>query len=176
MTANITRARPEDAEAVKVLEKENGLSPWTIADYRREADRQASVFLVARERQEPGISGFLIMRLIMASESLSSGMPSVLEAELLNFCVRYDLRRTGLGRALFLEAIRDILLVPESRIFLEVRESNEAARAFYTSLGFVETGRRAQFYRAPVEDAVTMKLAGDKLLAKKTADAVVFEV
>jgi len=39
-------------------------------------------------------------------------------------------------------------------VFLEVRESNTAARRLYQKLGFEETGRRKSYYSNPVEDAV----------------------
>jgi len=41
--------------------------------------------------------------------------------------------------------------------FLEVRESNTAARALYGSRGFREIGRRKNYYRRPVEDALVMR-------------------
>jgi ribosomal-protein-alanine N-acetyltransferase len=41
--------------------------------------------------------------------------------------------------------------------FLEVRESNLAARALYGSRGFTEIGRRHRYYRRPVEDALVMR-------------------
>jgi ribosomal-protein-alanine N-acetyltransferase len=46
---------------------------------------------------------------------------------------------------------------------LEVRVGNQAALGLYAALGFVEQGRRARYYRDPVEDAVMMRmeLAGD---------------
>jgi len=44
-------------------------------------------------------------------------------------------------------------------VHLEVRASNEAARALYARLGFVETGRRPRYYAAPEEDAVLLSLA-----------------
>jgi ribosomal-protein-alanine N-acetyltransferase len=40
------------------------------------------------------------------------------------------------------------------RLFLEVRESNAAARRLYIKQGFAETGRRKRYYRNPVEDAI----------------------
>jgi ribosomal-protein-alanine N-acetyltransferase len=43
-------------------------------------------------------------------------------------------------------------------VLLEVRESNQAARAFYASLGFVDDGRRRGYYADPVEDAVLLRL------------------
>ena len=41
--------------------------------------------------------------------------------------------------------------------FLEVRESNSAARALYNSRGFIEIGRRSKYYRRPVEDALVLR-------------------
>ena len=41
--------------------------------------------------------------------------------------------------------------------FLEVRESNSAARALYGSRGFTEIDRRRNYYRRPVEDALVMR-------------------
>jgi ribosomal-protein-alanine N-acetyltransferase len=44
-------------------------------------------------------------------------------------------------------------------IFLEVRESNAAARALYAGFGFREVGRRARYYSRPVEDAIVLRAA-----------------
>ena len=41
---------------------------------------------------------------------------------------------------------------------LEVRASNAPARALYTAQGFKEVGRRKQYYRRPVEDAIVLRL------------------
>jgi ribosomal-protein-alanine N-acetyltransferase len=41
-------------------------------------------------------------------------------------------------------------------IFLEVRESNTAALALYGSFGFKVSGRRNNYYRNPVENAIVM--------------------
>ena len=43
-------------------------------------------------------------------------------------------------------------------VFLEVRESNGAARALYAALGFTELARRKAYYSNPREDAVVMRL------------------
>jgi len=44
-------------------------------------------------------------------------------------------------------------------MFLEVRESNRAARALYASRGFEEISRRRGYYRTPVEDALVLRRA-----------------
>jgi ribosomal-protein-alanine N-acetyltransferase len=41
--------------------------------------------------------------------------------------------------------------------YLEVRESNKAARRLYESRGFREIGRRERYYRRPVEDALVLR-------------------
>jgi ribosomal-protein-alanine N-acetyltransferase len=47
--------------------------------------------------------------------------------------------------------------VPDNQVFLEVRESNQAARIFYKSMGFQEVGIRKEYYQAPLEAAIVMK-------------------
>jgi ribosomal-protein-alanine N-acetyltransferase len=42
-------------------------------------------------------------------------------------------------------------------VYLEVRASNDHARALYDSRGFVEVGRRKAYYRRPVEDAIVLR-------------------
>jgi ribosomal-protein-alanine N-acetyltransferase len=42
------------------------------------------------------------------------------------------------------------------RVFLEVRESNAGARSFYARLEFAEAGRRRNYYRDPMEDALLL--------------------
>ena len=79
------------------------------------------------------------------------------EGEILNLAVAPSVRRTGLGRAL----VEDILDALGGRgvrqVYLEVRESNAPARALYAAHGFREVGRRKQYYRRPVEDAIVLR-------------------
>ena len=42
------------------------------------------------------------------------------------------------------------------RCFLEVRQSNEAARSLYNSSEFEEIGKRRNYYSFPREDAIVM--------------------
>jgi ribosomal-protein-alanine N-acetyltransferase len=84
----------------------------------------------------------------LASRTLVKG-----EREILNLAVAPEFRRQGIARHLweaFFEACPDT-------VFLEVRESNAAARSLYLSLGFQELGRRRGYYETPLEAAIVMK-------------------
>ena len=72
------------------------------------------------------------------------------EREILNVAVHAARRRHGVARKL-LEAE---LSRPKTQWFLEVRESNDAARRFYESLGFRAAGRRENYYRSLDEDSL----------------------
>ena len=81
------------------------------------------------------------------------------EWEIENVLIDSAFQRRGLASQLlrtFLDIARQS--GPKS-IFLEVRESNQLARALYEKAGFIQTGRRSRYYRDPVEDAVLYKLA-----------------
>jgi ribosomal-protein-alanine N-acetyltransferase len=84
------------------------------------------------------------------------------EAEVLNLAVTSSRRQLGEGGALLNAALAAFRVSGVSRVFLEVRESNAAAIAFYAKYGFARTGRRPGYYRAPVEAAIVMekKLTG----------------
>jgi ribosomal-protein-alanine acetyltransferase len=78
------------------------------------------------------------------------------ESEILNLAVAPNRRRRGVGRQLMETALEGAVSAGARRVFLEVRESNGAARAFYSRLGFVEGGRRRNYYRQPSEDALLL--------------------
>ena len=75
------------------------------------------------------------------------------EWEIENIVVDSALRRRGCAKLL----LRELLGLPRPRrcwrVLLEVRESNEAARALYAQWGFQMIGRRKNYYRDPEEDA-----------------------
>jgi ribosomal-protein-alanine N-acetyltransferase len=69
------------------------------------------------------------------------------EAEVLTLAVAPVMRRQGIARRLLgaLEAqARDLRA---ERVFLEVAEGNRAALGLYRTAGYVESGRRAGYYR-----------------------------
>lgn len=80
------------------------------------------------------------------------------ECELENIVVSHAARRKGIGRQL-MDALKSAIYETNCEsVFLEVRESNQAARAFYESVGFEANGRRKFYYSNPSEDAVLYRL------------------
>lgn len=69
-----------------------------------------------------------------------------------------DFRKQGIGRKLLLYALKSARDEGVIRSFLEVRESNEVAIKMYKNFGFVEDGRRKEYYKDNNEDAILMTL------------------
>jgi ribosomal-protein-alanine N-acetyltransferase len=80
------------------------------------------------------------------------------EWELENIVVAEESRRQGVGTRLLFEFIEQALTGGAAAIFLEVRQSNQPARAFYRRAGFVEIGLRKGYYVSPPEDAILYRL------------------
>jgi ribosomal-protein-alanine N-acetyltransferase len=81
------------------------------------------------------------------------------EWELENIAVAGKARRQGIGARLLAELIEHARAAHGRGIFLEVRESNQAARALYGKAGFKETGLRKSYYSDPPEDAILCRLS-----------------
>lgn len=139
--------RDQDLIEVVEIEEMSGLNRWGYDAYRRELfTNPNSVMMVARNLHPgPMIAGFF------------AGWIVEDEMHINNVASRPAFRRIGVARSL-LEAAMD-----ESRyrgvrlVILEVRASNEAAQALYKKLGFKLVGRRRDYYRGPVEDALVMR-------------------
>ena len=79
------------------------------------------------------------------------------EGQITNVATHPDYRRRGYGAAVLDGLLSFAAQNGLNEIYLEVRSSNEAARALYGTRGFECVGERKGFYRFPAEDAVIMK-------------------
>ena len=78
------------------------------------------------------------------------------EGEIPNVCVAAAARRRGIGKLLMDALCEEARGCGITSLFLEVRQSNAAARGLYRLSGFEEIGIRKGFYELPKEDAVLM--------------------
>ncbi len=89
-----------------------------------------------------------------------AGMLTVLDtADITNVAVLPEYRRRGLAKELLVALADAAREEGVTRLQLEVRESNTAARTLYGSLGFTVDGKRKHYYKKPDEDAVLMSLS-----------------
>ncbi len=132
----------DDLEQVMVIEKENFSEPWTETGFFSFLIRQDTLFLVAEESGE--IAGYC--GLVMAPD----------EGDVTNVSVAKNRRRQGIGAMLVRELIRRAGENGVTKLYLEVRESNQAAIALYESLGFKKDGVRRDYYEEPRENAALM--------------------
>jgi len=81
------------------------------------------------------------------------------EWEIENIAVSGPARRHGLGSHLLGEFLHLAQSQGGKAVFLEVRESNHAARNLYEKWAFSETGRRKGYYQDPPEDALVLRFS-----------------
>lgn len=82
------------------------------------------------------------------------------EAEVLTLATDPPHRRQGLARAALADFEAAAAARGAVRVFLEVAETNAAARALYAATGYREIGRRADYYVAGVAALVLEKRIG----------------
>ena len=133
---------------------------WNQAEYLKlfslhELDAQSQIEAGTRSQPQPrtalvveqdgNVVGFIVGRQVDA------------EWEIENIAVTGAARRRGLGSRL----VGELLDLARSRggksVFLEVRESNRAARSLYEKWAFIEVGCRKTYYQNPPEDALVLK-------------------
>ncbi|MEZ5505322.1 MAG: ribosomal protein S18-alanine N-acetyltransferase [Gammaproteobacteria bacterium] len=82
------------------------------------------------------------------------------ECHILNICVEPDKHGLGLGRMLLRHALECAVDLGAEQSFLEVRPSNVSAIRLYESMGYLQVGRRRDYYPAgdTREDALVYQL------------------
>lgn len=156
---HIRTATRDDIPAVMALEAQAATaSHWRGEDYLKIFDDTAPRLALVVEARDgfrtvegggtthPKLRAFLV--------ALCAGP----EWEIENIVVAIQAQRHGLATCLLAELLGRARAAGAEALFLEVRESNLAARALYEKHGFAETGRRKRYYSDPPEDAITYEL------------------
>jgi len=116
---------------------------WSLEQYQTACSESQPQRILLVIEEDGTIQGFLVARAVEH------------EWEIENVAIAAPARRRGLGARLLGHFLQLVRRRAGASVFLEVRESNRAARGLFEQFGFLESGRRTKYYRHPEEDAVT---------------------
>ena len=142
---SIEDATADDLAAVVDLEQMTFDQPWSRRDFEIELRLERSRLKLLRFCAGKAPIGFISYWIVEE------------EIQLMKVATDPRHRRLGLARTLIEAMIADGRQQGASRVTLEVRPSNRAARQLYHTLGFAEVGRRPGYYRDG-EDALLLDL------------------
>lgn len=146
-TVKIRTATSEDIDELMKLERASHTAAhWTLRQYRDLFEAQPAMLVLVGVADDGGMLGFLVARHVAG------------EWELENIIVSTTERRKGVGTRLIQRLVEAARQEAAKSIFLEVRESNEAARRFYEQTGFRQNGVRKHYYVDPAENAILYEL------------------
>jgi ribosomal-protein-alanine acetyltransferase len=120
----------------------------TLSPQKPEGQGWGTLHLTDKSHAQPAelgpcaLAGFLVARHVKG------------EWELENIVVAPEFRRQGIGTQLLDALLARACETRSSTVFLEVRQSNRAARGLYQKAGFREAGNRKFYYSNPSEDAI----------------------
>lgn len=124
-------------EILTVLSDVYGVSPWSLEQIEADLNQANTEYFYLYDHQD--LIGFLAIQNLVD------------ELEITQIAIKKAYQSRGLGDQLMAQ-----LSDRRESIFLEVRASNEAARALYAKYGFVQVGKRKNYYQNPAEDAILM--------------------
>jgi ribosomal-protein-alanine N-acetyltransferase len=133
-----------DVGDVLALEEAAFTNPWTRAMYLAELENTGvSYCFLARDASRLAVGFCSFWRVLD-------------ELHINNLAVLPEFRRTGIGSTLLTLVLNKGRELGALRATLEVRRSNDAARALYERFGFAVAGVRHNYYSKPVEDALVL--------------------
>lgn len=140
----VRRAERQDLDAIVDLETGSFSDPWSRDAFASLLLREDADVFVAEVDER--VVGYAVL------------WTTVDESELANVAVAPGLRRRGVGGRLVRRALEAAAARGAAAVYLEVRESNDAAARLYEGFGFRELTVRRDYYRRPTEDARVMVL------------------
>lgn len=125
--------REDDLAAVSAVEAALQAFPWTQGNFADSLNSGYSAWVLRLNAQ---VRGFSVVMQVLD------------EAHLLNIGLDASLHGQGLGGRLLRQALDCARLNGATKMFLEVRPSNERAVALYRHFGFAQIGLRKGYYPA----------------------------
>lgn len=139
--------RAEDLKAIAAIEQAASPGPWSLSQFVSASVRNTHSMIVL-ESPVGDLLGFAVFQQVAD------------EATLMNIAVAPGVQGQGHGGSLLDAVVSAAARGGAERLLLEVRESNAPARALYRKHGFVDDGRRRDYYPSADgrEDAILMSL------------------
>jgi ribosomal-protein-alanine N-acetyltransferase len=132
-----------DMTEVLDIEQASFEFPWLEEDFLRCLRQRNCIGMVAEYDER--VVGFMVYELHKD------------QLHVLNFSVRPDVRRRGIGQQMVNKLIGKLSRRGRNRIVLEIRETNLAAQMFFKNLGFRAVSVLRDYYDDTVEDAYVMQ-------------------
>lgn len=136
--------RVEDLEPVLALQQTAFTNPWRPEALRWELEHSPASHLYVLREAGGRVLAFCACWLLVDELHINS------------VAVEPSRRRAGAGTALMQEVLAEARKEGATRATLEVRRSNDAARALYERLGFTVEAIRPDYYSNPREDALIL--------------------
>jgi ribosomal-protein-alanine N-acetyltransferase len=141
----IRAASPDDVATIHALEQRaDTAAHWTGREYEALFAQDAPRRLALVAVEGDSTLGFVIARCALD------------EWEIENVVVASEARNRGLASALLRHLLDRARSAGATSVLLEVRQSNLAALRLYEKQGFTLQGRRPNYYRDPVDDALLL--------------------
>ena len=141
----LRRGNIDDLAAICALEAASFDDPWSEDDFRAAFESPVCEYVIAEDGG--AVIGYALFSSIYE------------DAEIMSLAVDPERRRGGVGSAMLRRVAECVSIRGAEALFLEVRESNEAAIGLYGSFGFEIIRRIKRYYRMPTEDAIVMRLS-----------------
>lgn len=138
----IRKMTGRDLDEIMLIELASFTLPWSRQSYENELSNRYATYMVA---DHEGVVAAYGGMWVVADE-----------AHITNVAVAPRYRRQGMGTKVLQALLNTAGQKRVSRIFLEVRVSNDAAFKLYSGQGFAPTGVRKQYYSDNDEDAIVM--------------------
>jgi len=139
----ITKMTAAHVSQVAELERQCFHDPWSERSIASELSNPLALWLVAVEGDT--VVGYV------GSQTVPP------ETDMMNVAVNLERRREGIAERLIDALVTELKAIGSTSLALEVRASNVPAIRLYEKLGFLEVGRRKNYYRNPREDALILR-------------------
>jgi ribosomal-protein-alanine N-acetyltransferase len=143
----LSTLRTDDVQSLVNIEELCFHWPWQRMSFLDQLGNERAMSLAVRlptAEKDQQLIAYICLQLVVD------------ELHILRIAVRPEWRCLGIASWLLNETLYLARTKGATQAFLEVRPSNEAARALYQKAGFKTIGRRPRYYSETKEDAILM--------------------